>query len=511
MRTALLLVLLSAQTHAFAVPQLLRQRAATFPSGRGNLPSLRAAAGDGKLAAEDEAELVAIAGPAVLNTLLDPFLSVIDTFWVSRLGVIPLGAVAASSELFTMCIAASLALRESASSTIARLNACGRDEDASRFAIRTLQLALVVGLLMGIVLGGPSAPWACGLMGCHSGSPLQADALAYVRTRAVALPCALAISATEGIFRGMGDTRAPLRAAGIAALLNFVLDPLLMVGPLRLGVAGAAAATGIAQATACVLLIRTLSRRLRADSGGDGRGSATASGPPEAADGAELAEMCSPDADKDSARTLLGTSACTLTRTTAVIGCWVFIAASISRQLGPAAIAAHGVVLKIWLLLVLAAEAPAVAGQVLCARAVSVGDNARARTIFKTLLRRTAVLGVATAGALLLMAQPIAGLLLAGDPATAASACRTFRWAAAVTPFVAPNALCEAVLLGAGRSYKFLALSTTINAVLIGGLVTLALSARPALSSAWACILLFFVLRISVSLGRIFGTNRSGM
>ena len=104
-----------------------------------------------------------------------------------------------------------------------------------------------------------------------------------------------------------------------------------------------------------------------------------------------------------------------------------------------------------------------------------------------------------------------AGLLLAGDPATAASACRTFRWDAAVTPFVAPNALCEAVLLGAGRSYKFLALSTTINAVLIGGLVTLALSARPALSSAWACILLFFVLRISVSLGRIFGTNRSGM
>ena len=68
----------------------------------------------------DEAEVARIAGPALINTLLDPFLSVIDTFWVSRLGVIPLGAVAASSELFTMTFAASLALRETAASTLAR-------------------------------------------------------------------------------------------------------------------------------------------------------------------------------------------------------------------------------------------------------------------------------------------------------------------------------------------------------------------------------------------------------
>ena len=133
---------------------------------------------------------------------MDPFLSVIDTFWVSRLGVIPLGAVAASSELFTMTFAASLALRETAASTLARLYACGRKEDAAAFALRTLQLAVLLGVLLGLFLGGPSAPWACGLMGTPAGSPLHADALAYVRGRAIALPCALVISASEGIFRG---------------------------------------------------------------------------------------------------------------------------------------------------------------------------------------------------------------------------------------------------------------------------------------------------------------------
>ena len=52
-------------------------------------------------AAEDDREIATIAGPALLGTLADPFLSIVDTAWVSRLGTTALGAVAASSELFT--------------------------------------------------------------------------------------------------------------------------------------------------------------------------------------------------------------------------------------------------------------------------------------------------------------------------------------------------------------------------------------------------------------------------
>ena len=44
------------------------------------------------------------------------------------------------------------------------------------------------------------------------------------------------------------------------------------------------------------------------------------------------------------------------------------------------------------------------------------------------------------------------------------------RWAAICTPLVAPNALCEAVLLGAGRSYKYLAVATTASALAVMGL-----------------------------------------
>ena len=93
-------------------------------------------------------------------------------------------------------------------------------------------------------------------MGAPVGSPLHADALAYVRTRACALPFAIAISATEGVFRGLGDTRAPLRAAALAGVINMVLNPALMLPPLSMGVVGVSLATAVAQVAACLLLMR---------------------------------------------------------------------------------------------------------------------------------------------------------------------------------------------------------------------------------------------------------------
>ena len=67
-------------------------------------------------------------------------------------------------------------------------------------------------------------------------------------------------TAAEGVFRGLGDTRSPFRAAALAALVNAALDPLLMVAPARAGVAGAAVATAIAQAAQAAFLVATLAR-----------------------------------------------------------------------------------------------------------------------------------------------------------------------------------------------------------------------------------------------------------
>jgi len=233
-------------------------------------------------------------------------------------------------------------------------------------------------------------------MGAGPTSPLYPPALAYARIRAFGLPFSMLCSAMEGVFRGRGDTRAPLRASFLAASANAILDPLLIFGaPLGLGwgVAGAAVATVVAQGIAFVSMFLTLLPWLRVKSSGAAVGEGAASqagGPPAAAlpppaaasaTSAAAPEAAAPEplvvsdlaeprrpprrfrASGRDAVPLL-TIGASLLRSTSILGTWVFITSTISRRLGADAIAAHGVVLKLWLLFVLSAEAPAVASQV---------------------------------------------------------------------------------------------------------------------------------------------------
>lgn len=64
----------------------------------------------------------------------------------------------------------------------------------------------------------------------------------------------------SSILRGMGDSRHPFIFIAIASVVNLVLD-LLFTGAMRLGVAGAAAATILGQAVSVVISLRLLYRR----------------------------------------------------------------------------------------------------------------------------------------------------------------------------------------------------------------------------------------------------------
>jgi putative MATE family efflux protein len=61
-------------------------------------------------------------------------------------------------------------------------------------------------------------------------------------------------NAISGIFRGMGDSKSPLIFVAIACVTNVVLD-LILVGPFKMGVSGAAIATVFSQALSMVLSI----------------------------------------------------------------------------------------------------------------------------------------------------------------------------------------------------------------------------------------------------------------
>ena len=228
--------------------------------------------------------------------------------------------------------------------------------------MQSLLLSVGVGFItaVALLLNGSGLLKLMGLTGT-AGAQLLPESLNYLTTRALASPAFLAIMAMEGIFRGHGDTRAPLAAALVAAATNLVLDPLLMFGPLYLGLKGAAAATAVAQYAACATYIWMLRRRRKQ----------IAIATPNFSEWRSYLPV---------ARRILAANGALLLRTFGLMLCWA-TGTSVVTKVGAAHGAAHQVTLSIFLPFALLAEAPSVAGQVLTARYTTARNFERARRV----------------------------------------------------------------------------------------------------------------------------------
>ncbi len=89
-------------------------------------------------------------------------------------------------------------------------------------------------------------------------------AVAYMRVIFLGLPCLYMYAFVMAVLRGAGDSKTPFYFMLLSVAIDIALNPVLIfgVGPIpRLGIAGSALATFIAQAVSLTALIRHLYRR----------------------------------------------------------------------------------------------------------------------------------------------------------------------------------------------------------------------------------------------------------
>ena len=73
------------------------------------------------------------------------------------------------------------------------------------------------------------------------------------------IPFITAYNVASAIFRGLGDTKSPMKFVAAAGIINVGLD-ILLIGPAGMGAAGAALATVLSQAVSDILAINSLRR-----------------------------------------------------------------------------------------------------------------------------------------------------------------------------------------------------------------------------------------------------------
>lgn len=190
--------------------------------------------------------------PILLGNLLQQLYNTVDGIVVGNyVSETALAAVGSGAEVAVIFIAFAIGMSSGSSIMISQFFGA-RQYDKLRRAVSTTLIILVSMGAVALLISVIGARWLlAGVLNVHDQSVLE-PALVYFRIYALGLVFQFTYNCIAAMLRAVGDSRATLYFLIVSVVLNLVLD-LVFVIVFRWGVAGAAAATVIAQGV-CVLV-----------------------------------------------------------------------------------------------------------------------------------------------------------------------------------------------------------------------------------------------------------------
>jgi putative MATE family efflux protein len=211
----------------------------------------------------NQRKVLGLALPIIGENLLQTAVGTVDTLMVARLGKEAVAGVGTSIEVVFFILASLSAVSIGATVLVSQAFGAGDIERANRIA----RQAIIWGVLLAIPVSIVGFLTAGPVISVFGTEPDVADhAATYLKITAATSAVLLLSFVCGAIFRGVGDSRTPLKAAILANVVNVFVAYTLIFGHLglpRLGVAGSAwgAASGRAVASLILLLILVGGRR----------------------------------------------------------------------------------------------------------------------------------------------------------------------------------------------------------------------------------------------------------
>lgn len=205
--------------------------------------------------------LITFALPVLGSNILQSLNGSANAFWVSHvLGEAGLTAVNNANQIFFMMLGAAFGVTMAANILIGQ-SVGARDEPMAKKVVGTAStFFLFISLAIGIA-GGILTPHILDAM--KTPADARIDAIAYLRVIFAAMPFMFFFNFVMMAQRGTGDSRTPFYFALLQVGLDVVLNPLLLmgIGPFpKLGIAGSAVSTLIAQTLTLAMMIIHLYR-----------------------------------------------------------------------------------------------------------------------------------------------------------------------------------------------------------------------------------------------------------
>ncbi len=195
--------------------------------------------------------------PIMLGTLLQQLYNMADTLIVGRfVGKQALAAVGGASPIITVRVTFFVVMSSGASVIVSQYFGAGQEKNVRSSIQNAMALAFASGALITVVGILTARPLLTLL---HTTADTMEYSVEYLRWYFLGMIPAMVYNMGSGILRSMGDSKRPVIFLGVCAVVNIVLD-LLLVVVFEMAVMGAALATTLSQVVCAVLVLITLAR-----------------------------------------------------------------------------------------------------------------------------------------------------------------------------------------------------------------------------------------------------------
>lgn len=200
--------------------------------------------------------LGAVSAPMSFGILAVLSVGVVDAYFLGQLGGAPLAAIGFIYPVTAALTSLAIGLSAGANATISQsLGRTDNIETTARYAMHAFGLGLLLATLVASMVWLLHRP-LFSIMG--AGAPAMTEIEMYVPFWALSFPFLVGMMVVNAVFRAHGNGGVSAAIMVLAALINIVLDPVLIFGwgPFpALGTEGAALASFIGRVTAALLAV----------------------------------------------------------------------------------------------------------------------------------------------------------------------------------------------------------------------------------------------------------------
>lgn len=199
-----------------------------------------------------------LAWPVIVENMLMTFVSMADMIMVGSLGPAAIAAIGLANSPIFFATAAFSAISVGSTALVARHIGAKEIGDANLMARQSFILSVLFSVVFtALVL--LIAPYLMIWMGAEP--DVLPIGTSYIRISTCTFAFSIISMIMNGVLRGAGDTKTPMRVNIIANLVNIVFNYLLIFGKFglpQMGVDGAAAATALSRLVGGLLVLRVL-------------------------------------------------------------------------------------------------------------------------------------------------------------------------------------------------------------------------------------------------------------